>query len=198
MIWDGQFPNVECRLRFVDGERKPVQGVTMTVLTRSGTVCHYYPVDEFVPEQPLASDAEGWIVFHHSTNGLEFSGRVYSNLIGMEFGRSSSPRYDCVFHHGEREVFRTAYRFHGREWDEFGKGSVTRRWAPPWYSSKPEEERHKDYEARRRLLFDGNRDNLDREQLTAVGSFQRRYGSNSETDEITFAVVERTIVIPNP
>lgn len=131
MIWDGRFPNVECRLRFVDGSGNPVPGVTLTVLGEDGSVSHGYPIDEFDSDQSVVSDANGQMTFHHASHGLEFGGREYRNLIGMRFGTTSSPKFECVFTHHGQEVFRTPYNFHRHAWDEFRKESVTRDWPSP-------------------------------------------------------------------
>lgn len=81
IIWDGKFPDVECRLKFVDSDNKPVPGVNLTVLTKAGGVCYFYPVDEFVPNRAVTSDAEGRIVFHHTSMFLEFAGHEYSVFV---------------------------------------------------------------------------------------------------------------------
>jgi hypothetical protein len=197
IIWDGGFRDVECRLKFVDGDGKPVPGVTLSVFTKAGGVCHFYPVDEFVPDRPVVSDAEGQMVFHHSSKFLEFAGREYSNLLGMRFGETSAPHYECVFLHGEREICRTRYNFHEPEWDKFRRPVVTREWEPPWslekYGPGPTEEDG----AWRMRLFDSNRDGkLDREEATACSYFI--WMINEKPGERTYLVVERTIVVPNP
>src|SRR5688572_2325165 len=96
LIWDGGFPDVECRLRFVDGDGKPVPAVILTVFTKAGGVCHFYPVNEFLPDRPVTSDKDGVMVFHHAGRGVGFGGREYRNLFGMRFGETDSPHYDCV------------------------------------------------------------------------------------------------------
>jgi hypothetical protein len=198
IIWDGGFDDVECRLKFVDANGNPVPGVTLTVFTRAGVVCHYYPVDEFFPDRPVVSDAEGQMVFHHSSNHLEFAGHESSNLIGMRFGETSAPHYDCVFTLGGREVFRTPFNFHRREWDEFWRPAVQRSWQPPWDTAKHDSPPEKEYEARLMTLFDGKTGDLDREERTAASNFRERFWREPDRREITFLVVERTIAIPIP
>lgn len=197
IIWDGGFPNVECRLTFVNADNKAVPGVTLTVLTKAGGRCHFYPVDEFVPDQPVVSDSEGRLVFHHSSNFLEFAGHEYTNLFGMRFGDTDAPHYDCVFTHDGREVFRTPFNFHHREWETYHRSTVQRRQAPLWDSSKhnsPEEA----FETWRLRQFDGKTDELDREERIAAHNFRQQFFRETRTQEITYLVVERTIVIPNP
>lgn len=198
IIWDGGFPNVECRLKFVDGAGKPVHGVKLTVLTKAGGVCHFYPVDEFVPDQPLISDANGQMVFHHSANTLEFAGHEYSNLLGMRFGDTSAPRYDCIFSHNGREVFRTPFNFHRREWDEFQQPAVTGPWVSPWDKAKNVSPTAEEYEGLRRQQFGGKVGEFDREERTAAGNFRERFFREPPGRDPTFLVVERTIVIPTP
>lgn len=197
IIWDGGFPDIECRLKFVDGDSKPVPGVTLTVFTRSGTPCHFYPIDEFVPDQPVVSDADGQLVIHHSANYLEFGGRTYQNLIGMGFG-GNAPHYDCVFTHGGREVFRTPFNFHRREWDGFRKASVTREWSRPWDEKRHGPHPDEEFTAWERRLFGGKaRAEMDRDERIAAGNFQRQFFREPKMQEIQFIVVERTVVIPN-
>jgi hypothetical protein len=200
IIWDGGFSSVECRLKFVDSTNKPVAGVTLTVLTNAGGECHFYPVDEFVPDRPVVSDAEGQMVFHHTAIYLEFSGHEYFNLIGMRFGETSSPHYDCVFVLDCREVLRTPFNFHRREWEAYRQLDVKRTWRRPW---NPELLHRELDEGWRMSLFDCNHDGkLDREERVAANYFEWKWGHLVEDaekpTEQTYSVVERTIVIPNP
>ena len=198
--WDGGFPNVECRLKFVDGEGKPVPGVTLTVFTKGGTACHFYPIDEFVSDQPVVSDAKGQMVLHHSTEwGLEFGGREYQNLLGMRFGETTAPQYDCVFTHNGREVFRTPFNFYKPEWREFRKPAVTRQWSPPWNENTHGPLPAEDFDAWERRVYGGkSRAQMDREERTAAGSFQRQFFREPKVRETKFLVVDRTIVIQSP
>lgn len=201
IIWDGGFSDVECRLKFVSGDGKPVSDVVLTVLTKGGTVCHFYPVDEFVPDRPIASDAEGLIVFHHSTEwGLEFGGREYHNLIGMRFGDTTAPQYDCLFTHNGREVFRTPFNFtHAREWKEFHKPKVTRQWSPPWDEDKHGPQPGEAVKQWTQRHFGSKpREKMDRELRTAAGNFERQFFREPRSRETQFHVVERTILITNP
>ncbi len=198
IIWDGGFPNVECRLKFVDGDNKPVPGVNLTVFTKAGGVCHFYPVDEFVPNRPVTSDAEGRMVFHHSSKFLEFAGHEYSNLVGMRFGETSAPHYDCVFALGTREVFRTPFNYHRSEWAAFRQPAVTRLWQRPLDVNRGAQP-DADFDAWRDYSFDTNRDGIvDREECTAAGYFQWYFGRDEKPADRSFLVVERTIVIQHP
>ena len=213
--WDGGFESVECRLRFVDNQGNPVRGVTLTVRTRAGGVSHFYPVDEFVPDVPVTSDADGRMVFHHAGQGLEFGGTQYSNVVGMQFGDTDAPRYDGVFTLDGREVFRSRLNFYRDEWKEFHRGSVTREWrSPGWDFDRYGWGRDEDHDARRLRMYDANQDGeLDREERTAAGNHTRRLEREYEwlaaveagrapaerprAREVSFLVIERTVAVPN-
>lgn len=196
VIWDGGFPNLEAQLTFVDGQDRPVPGVQLTVLTRAGGPSHFYPVDEFLPDQSPVSDAEGQMVFHHTAAWLEFSGRYSGNLLGMRFGETFAPQYECVFHLKGREVFRTPFNFHRREWESLRQPSITRTWQPPYLDKVQlrEDEELKTWKLR---LFDGNADGrLDREEMTAAITIERNIHPEEKPAERMFEVVKRKIVVP--
>ena len=204
IVWDGGFPSIECRLRFVDTSDGPVPGVTLKVLTKADGACHFYPVDELLPDSTPTSDADGKMVFHHANCSPEFSGRIYENLIGIPFGEIRAPQYLCVFLQGDREVFRCPFRFHQKEWDEFRQPNVTRAWrSPGWDFQKYGWDGDEDSQVWKMRLFDTNHDGkLDREEEVAAHSFARQLerepGPHRTTEEISFQVVECTIVVPNP
>jgi hypothetical protein len=206
IVWDGGFRDAEFRLRFVDPTDRPVPGVTLRVLTAAGGVCHLYPVNEFLPDGAPASDADGRMVFHHASRGLEFAGHESRNLVGMQFGETRSPQYLLVFDHGGREVYRVWYADlqPGARQDHW---TVTRGWRPSDWPARehlahPDEGSH----ARRLRLFDGDRNGvLDREERTAAGYCDREWARAAELGEdprasrdVDFLVVERTITISVP
>lgn len=200
ILWDGGFPSLEAQLTFVDNQDRPVSGVKLTVLTRAGGTCHFYPVDEFLPDQALVSDAEGRMVFHHTAVFVEFSGFESRNLIGMRFGESSAPHYECVFSLNEREVFRTPFNFHRSEWEAFRQPNVTRPWQPPWAWNKHGPREGEDHDAWKFRLFETNGDGkLDREEGTAARCFVWTFGDKEfegKPIERGFQVVKRKIVVP--
>jgi hypothetical protein len=214
--WDGGFRSVECRLRFVDNLGNPVKGVTLTVRTRAGGVCHFYPVDEFVADQPVTSDADGWMVFHHTENGIEFSGTAYTNVLGMSLGGDDAPHYDCFFTLGDREVFRTPYDFHGDKWKKFQRGVFVKEWGLPGVDiEKYKWEEKQDYQGWGFRMFDSNKDGtIDREEAVAARHAISRLEDErsrveaakagkvpelgQRTREVSFLVIERTIAVPNP
>ena len=124
--WSGSFENAEYRLVFADPDGRPVPGVTLRVETAAGGVCHFYPVNEFLPDATPTSDAEGRMTFHHVYEGYEFGGRDDRSLVGICLTTDTVPQYVCVFLHGGREVGRMTYsaiRMDGKRLQE-----VTREW----------------------------------------------------------------------
>lgn len=200
LIWDGGFRSAEYRLTFTDESGRPVPGVKLRVLTQSGGVCHFYPINEFLSEQTPTSDSEGRMVFHHASETLEFSGREYSNLLGMRFGETDSPQYVCVFLLDEREVHRVRYGDLAPRWDHSAK--VTREWQHSEWPMREYLAHQDEWYAHLGRVFDANGDgNLDREESTAAGYFNQvmaRTERDRGKHDIEFAVVERTIIVRMP
>jgi hypothetical protein len=177
MIWDGGFNAAEYRLVFIDGSGRPVPGVKLKVLTKAGEPSHFYPIDEFTPEDSAVSDASGRMLFHHAGDELEFSGREYQNLVGMRFGETKAPQYVLVFMIGDREVHRVRHD-EIRPRGELGLPIVRRMWAQQRATPA-------------RAVADGD----DRETRTAIGYASRDHEAERE---IEFKLVERTITIVVP
>ena len=198
IIWDGGFPSVEYRLRFVDSAGRPVPGVTLQVVTQAGGVCPFYPVNEFLPDHAITSDADGQLVFHHVSHVLEYGGHESSNLLGMRFGETTGPQYWCVFRAADWEVARLRLddlRPRGDEWDHLAV--IHRPWPCPEWKIENYLTDSDDWTAQRIRLFDGDRNGqLDREERTAAGYFIR--STECQERQIEFAVVERTITLANP
>lgn len=201
-IWDGGFSSEEFRLRFMDTTGRPVQGVTLQVLTKAGGVCHLYPINEFLPDSSPVSDSDGRMVFHHaSVHPCEFSGKVRENMLGMWFGTTDSPQYVCVFRLGEREVHRMTYR----ELRRPSKGSTPQEvkilWKHSEWPVKEYQAHHNDWNNRVKQLFDGNGDGkLDREEAVAAGYFYWIPDAAifEKEKQIDFEVIEQTITLPLP
>lgn len=185
IIWDGGFPSAEFRLRFVDEHGQPVAGVRLEVFTQAGGPSPHYPINEFRPGQLVASDADGRMTIHH-VGQMEFGGREYSNLVGMKFGETHSPDYDCVFSLEGREVHRVGYRkFY--PWRE-GMPTVERDWSFETWSA----EQWDAYD------FDLNHDGtFDREERVArtyvIWNFELGKSARKRFD-----IVEKTIAISRP
>src|SRR5262245_1751031 len=103
MIWDGGFPQVECRITFRDPDGQPVEGVELSVETLAGCNCYFYPVTDYTPGDVPVSDKAGVLAFHHPSDSLEFGGKDCFSLLGIPISSSGgSPKYLCHFwHHGQ-------------------------------------------------------------------------------------------------
>lgn len=202
IVWDGGFPNAEYRLTFVDEAGRPVPGVTLRVQTRAGGECHLYPIDEFRPDFAPTSDAEGRMVFHHAGESLEFGGREYRNLLGMRFGEVDGPQYVCAFSVAGSEVYRVRYNDLLPVGEQAGSPKVSRPWRDSEWPSREYAAQHEAWPAHRLRLFDGNANGeLDREERTAAGHFERvleRREIHRQGRDIDFFVVERTLTITPP
>ncbi len=186
VIWDGGFPSAEFRLRFVDEHGQPVPGVRLEVFTQAGGPSPHYPVNEFRPGHVVESDADGRMAFHHVSRSLEFGGRERRNLLGMEFGESSGPRYACAFFHEAREVYRIPYNKLSPH--SYDLPTVEREWTFDAWSA----EQWEAYD------FDLNHDGtLDREERVARQYVWRKFEWTESTRE-RFDIVEKTIVIGRP
>jgi len=198
VIWDGGFPSTEYQLRFVDKAGSPVPGVTLQVGTQAGGVCYVYPVDEFVPDQTIASDADGRMVFHHVSDVIEFSGHESVNMLGMGFGGPGPPKYVCVFRLGDREVQRVRFGDLEVQGDLYHIPTVTRTWHYPDWPSRAWSVHKAEWSTYRDSLFDVNGDGqLDREERVAARHFDHVIGDRGNREE-RFFVVERTIKIAVP
>ena len=173
MVW--RLPAVEYRITLVDEHSRPVPGVTLQVLTKSGGASPFYPVNEFLPDQAPTSDTDGRMVFHHvSARAIEFGGHDHRSLVGISYGTPDAPEYDCVFMLDGREVNRTSFHSLRGNRDEFEKRpTIKREWktgAETLLKYAPQPGEADDWRMR---LFDGNRDGkLDREERTAAGNFE--------------------------
>jgi hypothetical protein len=110
MYWDGGYGQDEFQLTFLDQTGKPVPGVQLRVEDRDGRNYFHYPVSDYLPDRPVASDDAGLMVFHHvQTSGVEFSGHT-TFLYGLiPVVRIPGPKFVCRFLYREREVWRIDY-----------------------------------------------------------------------------------------
>jgi hypothetical protein len=133
----GSFFQVEYVLHFRDVQGKPVEGIRLKVEDGEGNDSYAYPVTDCLPDTSLLSNREGDLVFHHVSNGTEFT-------ISWEESRSNpkirprrwAPVYVCRFYYADREVYRVEFaqlngEFHrsigiGLSVDELPK--VRRKW----------------------------------------------------------------------
>jgi hypothetical protein len=199
-----RFPDIEYRLRFVNGNGPPVPNVRLHVETPAGGASPFYPVNEFLPDAAPASGADGLMVFHHVAVGNEFgTGLTRQSLFDilvwdLSGSRPEPPRYACIFLLDGREVYRTSYdSLAPKKLSDCTR--VTRNWRyPNWDRSKYLPQGHEDWDACHRRLFDRESDaTLGREERIAINQFQRGVELGSREEVIEFPVVERTIVVPN-
>jgi hypothetical protein len=195
--WDSHFPSIEYRLRFVDADGRPVPGVRLDVFTQAGGRSYLYPVDEFVPGNPVVCDADGRMTFHHRGLTYECGGRTRVNLLGLQFHSGEAPQYDCVFTLDGREVRRVRYNsLSPKDWPNLP--TVERPWVrPAWVVEEMIRMADAD-DAEGTRFFDSNRDGqLDREERTARRYFLVVSERNDPPKPFEFAAVEYTIVVPN-
>ena len=199
ILWDGGFPSMEFRLRFVDAAGHPVPGVSLEVLTQAGGRCHYYPVDDFVPDRSVVSDADGRMTFRHFGHGLEYGGRDTSSVLGIPFRTDTAPQYDCVFLLDGQEIHRV--RFNKLiPWNGPKGPHIERKWSPrndgllQEFAKEPNE----DWDRFRLRMFDGNRDGvLDSEERVASGYAFRYLDSFEKERTVSLEIIEHTIVLPS-
>jgi hypothetical protein len=201
-IGDGGFPSAEYRLTFVDTSGRPVPEVGLRVEMANGGVSYLYPVDEFVPDHVPTSDADGRMVFHHTSGGLEFSTHERGNLLGMWFGSEGSPKYVLVFSVRGREVHRVQYH-ELLQWSDLdGSARVKQAWKATGWPTREYAAHQADWSAYRNRLFDADGDGqLDREERVARGYFERVMLESDPvpgTRDIEYYVIERRIDITVP
>lgn len=203
IYWDGGFSDEEYQIRFIDPSGNPVPDVTLRVQTRAGGASYLYPVNEFLPDTAPTSDADGRMVFHHASLAIEYGGRESANLVGMRFGQSRAPQYDCVFLRAGREVHRLPFDEVRLRGASDRAPEVRRTWQPSDWCRREFIAHHERWEQRELELFDTNGDGqLDREEATA-----RRYFRSTDFDapperlrakSIVFRVRETTIALATP
>ena len=195
--WDGGFPSQEYRLQFVTADGQPVPGVRMEVFTQAGGRCYLYPVEEYVPDNPILTDADGRMTFRHFGRSLEYGGRTTTNVTGIKYHDDGDPQYDCAFVLDGREVHRV--RFNSLiPRDQKNRTVVLRTWRLSEWVTRELSNRGADWKEMRFRLFNGNRDGqLDREERIAAGYFFR-YADRDEVEKAyELEVAERTIVLPS-
>lgn len=126
----GSYPTVEVRMRFLDRLGNPVEGVELQVVDEAGQVSWGYPVTDFLPSRPLRSDKQGNLMFHHVSQGVEYSAHI--SILDHLLGYSHLfPRFTCCFILEGRAVLAMDFRTLIEE----GKttGTAERKWDPCQY-----------------------------------------------------------------
>ncbi len=94
VVWG--YPTVEVRMVFRDLSGNPIEGVELCVVDENGQLSWGYPVSDYLPGQFLQSNGRGVLVFHHKSQGPEYSYQMsyLSYLLGY---RPPVPRFVCRF-----------------------------------------------------------------------------------------------------
>lgn len=106
--WDGGYPTGHYTFNFVNADGAPITGVVIDVVDEAGKFSFKYPVDEYVAENSLVTDANGRVSFSHTSYGLEFGGTCYSDG-EKEWGDCVSPKYTIVFRRGQEVIHQISY-----------------------------------------------------------------------------------------
>jgi hypothetical protein len=117
IVGDGGYGQGEFEITFRNSDGRPVPGIRLRVEDGSGREFFLYPVTDYLPDHVPTSDADGRMVFHHVSNGIEFSGgscEVFFVPVPVRRG----PVFICRFLRGDQEVARMPFGELDR-WDQF-------------------------------------------------------------------------------
>ena len=137
-VWDGDYLQAEFQLVFKDLSGRPIEGVELRVEDGEGRNYFHYPVSDYLPGQIPASDRGGAMVFHHVSDGAEFSGKTYYVLFVIPVRDPPAPVFVCRFLYNGREVHRVPFSDLAR-WQGTRERApwVKRRWKwPVWPESQ--------------------------------------------------------------
>lgn len=164
-VWDGGFRRAEYRLRLLNQDGIPLDGLQMDVLNGVGKPAEHYPVAEYFSAKPVLQNSEGEFVFHQTRDGIQFGGS-YWKLFGLvTIGNRKAPSYVLRFSKD------------GRDYEELPFGALDR---DIDFNTTPKV--HRAIKACD-LVTPAVAKNLTEEELNEVG------------EEIEFLLVERTFVI---
>jgi hypothetical protein len=210
ITWDGGWPAEEYSFTFRDQHGRPVEGVRLRVENEAGTNFYYFPVADYKPEQTPTSDADGVLVFHHSSFTW-LSGQMKQVFSWSKFGwvwvevSRPLPVYVCRFLLNDKEVYRVRYN----DLNNTGGQQVKRRWRWPsldyventvFRGEQPGSEQGWN-------LFDSNGDgHLDVEEMFLARAeiddyyraLQASQNKKADEEELSFLRVERVVTIERP
>jgi hypothetical protein len=207
VVWDGGYSQAEFQLTFTDAGGKPIEGIELRAEDEAGHNYYYYPVTDYLPGQVPKSNSSGEMVFHHVSNGVEFSGEDRCYLFVFWVTKRRGPMFVCRFLHQGQEVYHFRFGEHGN-WERTG-GTVHRQWTwsgwPPAEIACQPEESAGQYTDRVRKFFDVNGNGqLDPEEAAAYHACTcyradeialSRLVGKPEGEELEFPLVRRNIVV---
>ncbi len=210
-VWDGSYPQAEFELIFKDAHGVALQGIQLRVEDQEGRSYFHYPVIDYLPGNVPTSDRDGAMVFHHVSDGIEFSGRTTYWFGMFPIVEQRAPVFVCRFLRDGQEVYRIRFRELCRSTDAtLAASKVKRVWKwPVWPESQllMQVRGDEDLRDRKLRLFDLNGDGkLDAEEqaaLTAAANQADRAAfaqlrGDEEKEEFEFAVIRKTIVVECP
>ena len=107
---DGSYPQAEFQLTFNDTHGVALQGVELRLEDQEAHSYYHYPVIDYFPGNVPTSDRDGAMIFHHISDGIEFSGTTtYWFGVWPTVGERA-PVFLCRFLHNGQEVYRIGFR----------------------------------------------------------------------------------------
>ena len=93
-IWDGAIPSAKFKLKVIDGQKKAVSGVKLTVFEKKGflglkrRISYRFPIQEFTNESQPVSNSNGVLEVSHVSKGLEIGGWAFALfwVVPISFG----------------------------------------------------------------------------------------------------------------
>jgi hypothetical protein len=103
-VWDGNFPQIEFQVSFLDKQGRPIKGVTLAVTDYKGALAYGYPVTDYREDSVPTSNNDGLMIFHHVTLGTEFGGKCRWVFFAIPVGDCEAPKYTLHFFVQDKEV----------------------------------------------------------------------------------------------
>lgn len=96
IIWEGFFPAGEYHLNIRNQTGEPIPGAILHVYEEgTRTPAFEYPIDNYLKDDDLISNAQGQIIALHKNRGLEFGGSEWKLFWIIPMGLGCCPQYDC-------------------------------------------------------------------------------------------------------
>ena len=112
-LYDGYYCQAEYQIKFVTPDGRPIDGVQLEVVDKSGNISYGYPVTDYCEGGIPTSDADGVITFHHVQYTMEWGGIFFfccvlgsgSREFDLLFSRNGELIYDTKYGDLDREVW---------------------------------------------------------------------------------------------